>query len=165
MARAHELAACLLLGVLAESVSASAQYSPVRISRVSGLLHLPVSEDYSAVLESQEQTRAEFNRASARGIAQALGFNEADVHVLTVHATAGVSQGVSRRLQNVGIEINYVVDCGADGCKEEKSKLKQMSAKQMTNIIQAIDDHAFATGFGTSAVSASLIATKRKGSW
>lgn len=61
--------------------------------------------------------------------------------------------------------INYVVMCGSDGCLSEKDKLDHVTTKQMTNIIQAIDDHAFATGFGTSAVSASLIATKRKGSW
>ena len=51
------------------------------------------------------------------------------------------------------VTINYVVKCGADGCLDEKSKLEKIDATQMTNIIQAIDDHAFKTGFGGSAVS------------
>ena len=35
------------------------------------------------------------------------------------------------------VTINYIVKCGADGCLDEKSKLENIDASQMTNIIQA----------------------------
>ena len=61
-----------------------------------------------------------------------------------------------RRAQSDQVTINYIVKCGADGCLDEKSKLEKIDTAQMGSIMQAIDDHAFSTGFGTSAVRTRL---------
>ena len=109
-----------------------------------------MSAEYALALTTPGAVRSSFESEYAAVLDTQLGL---DASVSSV--SFGAATADRRRMQNDEVVINYVVQCGAGGCLQAKDKLDHMSTKQMSNIIQAIDDHAFKTGFGTSAVSPS----------
>ena len=116
--------------------------------QVSHSLSIPVSAGYGSAIAAQGEVQSSFQAATLASIQDAFSLDDVTI--------TGVDFASSQRRRAQGgdskVTINYVVMCGSDGCLSEKDKLDHVTTKQMTNIIQAIDDHAFATGFGTSAV-------------
>ena len=124
---------------------------PRRTAVYNALSHsisLPMSAEYALAMTTPGAVRSSFESEYAAALQTQLGL---DASVSSV--SFGAAAAERRRMQNDEVVINYVVQCGAGGCLQAKAKLDNMSTKQMSNIIQAIDDHAFKTGFGTSAVS------------
>jgi len=115
---------------------------------VTNSLTVPMSGEYGSSLVEPRDVQESFQASFGHAMENGLGLSGVRVTSLsyTDHASS------HRRMQSETVEIHYIVECGQDGCLGEKTKLDTMTAKQMENIIKAIDQHAYQTGFGSSAV-------------
>lgn len=134
------------------ALCASAAAAPLSAPSLQHSLSISLSPEYEAMLLTDSALEASFNLVAEESLG---AFLDAEVNVVGITTSAEAS--VHRRAQaSDSVTINYIVKCGADGCLDEKAKLTNMDTTQMGNIMQAIDDHAFSTGFGTSAVRSRL---------